>query len=97
MRDDGQFLVIGFASGDIPKLPANQVLLRNRRVTGVEWGGWVAKNPEANARLVEQVVAMIAAGELHPVEPTATRSTRPRRPSPTSRTARSSAKPCWSF
>jgi len=42
LRDDGQFLVIGFASGAIPKLPANQVLLRNRRVTGVDWGGWAA-------------------------------------------------------
>jgi NADPH:quinone reductase len=70
LRDDGQFLVIGFASGDIPKLPANQVLLRNRRVTGVEWGGWVGKHPEENQRLVEQVVAKIAAGDLNPVEPT---------------------------
>jgi hypothetical protein len=32
LREDGQFIVIGFASGDIPKLPANHVLLRNRRV-----------------------------------------------------------------
>ena len=44
LRDDGQFLVIGFASGDIPKLPANQVLLRNRRVTGVDWGGWAVRH-----------------------------------------------------
>ena len=71
LRDDGQFLVIGFASGDIPKLPANQVLLRNRRVTGVEWGGWVAKHPDENQALVMQVLAKIAAGELNPVEPTA--------------------------
>lgn len=70
LRDDGQFLVIGFASGDIPRLPANQVLLRNRRVTGVEWGGWVAKHPERNQQLLDEVIAMIAAGELDPVEPT---------------------------
>jgi NADPH2:quinone reductase len=73
LRDDGQFLVIGFASGTIPKLPANQVLLRNRRVTGVEWGGWVAKNPDANDRMIDQVVASIDRGELRPVEPTAYR------------------------
>jgi NADPH2:quinone reductase len=69
LRDDGQFLVIGFASGDIPKLPANHVLLRNRRVTGVDWGGWVARNPAGNREMIEQVLAMIAAGQLHPVEP----------------------------
>ena len=71
LRDDGQFLVIGFASGDIPKLPANQVLLRNRRVTGVEWGGWVSKHPEQNQRMVGEILAKIVAGELNPVEPTA--------------------------
>jgi NADPH:quinone reductase len=71
LRDDGQFLVIGFASGAIPKLPANQVLLRNRRVTGVEWGGWVAKNPAANAAMLAEVLASIRAGQLHPVEPIA--------------------------
>jgi NADPH2:quinone reductase len=69
LRDDGQFLVIGFASGAIPKLPANHVLLRNRRVTGVDWGGWVARNPAANQELVGQVLALIAAGDLDPVEP----------------------------
>jgi NADPH2:quinone reductase len=70
LRDDGQFLVIGFASGDIPQLPANQVLLRNRRVTGVEWGGWVAKHPAENQRMVGEILARIVAGDLHPVEPT---------------------------
>ena len=71
LRDDGQFLVIGFASGDIPKLPANQVLLRNRRVTGVEWGGWIGKHPVENQQLIDELVAMIAAGSVDPVEPTA--------------------------
>ena len=69
LREDGQFIVIGFASGDIPKLPANQVLLRNRRVTGVDWGAWVGRNPAENQALVLQVLAKIAGGELNPVEP----------------------------
>lgn len=69
LRDDGQFLVIGFASGDIPKLPANQVLLRNRRVTGVDWGGWAVRHGEENRAILETVVADITAGRLHPVEP----------------------------
>ena len=73
LREDGQFLVIGFASGQIPQLPANQVLLRNRRVTGVDWGGWAVRHADANRELVRSLVDDIAAGRLHPVEP----STRP--------------------
>ena len=68
LTDDGQYLVIGFVAG-IPKLPANQVLLRNRRVTGVDWGGWAGKNPGLNDRMLAQVMELIAAGELRPVEP----------------------------
>jgi NADPH:quinone reductase-like Zn-dependent oxidoreductase len=45
------------------------VLLRNRRVTGVDWGGWVARNPAANQKLVGEVTARIADGDLDPVEP----------------------------
>ena len=69
LREDGQFLVIGFASGAIPKLPANQVLLRNRRVTGVDWGAWVNRNHEANDSMLTDVIASIRRGELSPVEP----------------------------
>ena len=71
LRDDGQFLVIGFASGTIPRLPANQVLLRNRRVTGVDWGGWVGGHQAENHRMLLDVVDAIARGDLHPVQPTA--------------------------
>jgi NADPH2:quinone reductase len=71
LADDGQFLVIGFASGAIPQLPANQVLLRNRRVTGVDWGGWVGKgHAAANQQMLQAVLAEITAGRLRPVEPT---------------------------
>ena len=43
LGDDGQYLVIGFVGG-IPSLPANQVLLRNRRVIGVDWGAWAGRH-----------------------------------------------------
>src|SRR3990172_3762363 len=36
----GRFLVIGFAAGEIPKIPLNLVLLRERLIIGVYWGGW---------------------------------------------------------
>ncbi len=71
LREDGQFLVIGFASGAIPQLPANQVLLRNRRVTGVDWGAWVSRNQHENTAMLADIVAAISEGRLSPVEPNA--------------------------
>jgi NADPH2:quinone reductase len=68
LGDDGQYLVIGFVAG-IPRLPANQILLRNRRVTGVDWGGWAGKNPGLNDRMLSQVLDLIGQGKLRPVEP----------------------------
>lgn len=68
LGEDGQYLVIGFVAG-IPQLPANQVLLRNRRITGVDWGAWVGRNQEANRTLLSEVVGRIDAGDLDPVEP----------------------------
>jgi NADPH2:quinone reductase len=70
LGDEGTFLVIGFVGG-IPQLPANQILLRNRRVVGVEWGGWAMRNVDRNQVLIDEVLALIGEGRLHPVEPTA--------------------------
>jgi NADPH2:quinone reductase len=67
--ENGQLLVLGFTSGEIPRIPANQVLLRNRRVTGVDWGGWVMGHLDENSAMLNELVAKIAAGQLHPVEP----------------------------
>jgi NADPH2:quinone reductase len=69
LREDGQLLVIGFASGRIPDLPANQVLLRNRRVTGVDLGAFSAAHPAEYAAMVLTVAQLIADGALRPVEP----------------------------
>jgi NADPH2:quinone reductase len=68
LTDDGQYLVIGFVAG-IPMLPANQVLLRNRRITGVDWGAWAMKNPEFNNANLAKVLGLIDNGKLSPVEP----------------------------
>ena len=69
LREFGRLVVIGFASGAIPALPANQVLLRNRSVLGVDWGAWALGNPELNAALMQEVLAAVDRGELDPVEP----------------------------
>jgi len=67
----GRYLVIGFAAGDIPRLPLNQVLLRNRSILGVDWGAWSMQFGAENAALLGDALAMAAEGRLHPVEPTA--------------------------
>ena len=68
LGEDGQYLVIGFVGG-IPQLPANQVLLRNRRVVGVDWGAWAGRHPQENAQLLDEVLTKIATNDLCPVEP----------------------------
>ncbi len=68
LKFDGRFIVIGFTAG-IPRIPLNLVLLNNRTVVGVEWGGWIGRNAEANKAMLADVLAAIASGELHPVAP----------------------------
>ena len=70
LRFEGRYLVIGFASGDIPLVPLNQVLLNDRTVIGIDWGFWAGKRPDANAELLDELFAMVRDGRLHPAEPT---------------------------
>lgn len=69
LTDDGVFLIIGFAAGAIPRLPANQILLRNRRVVGVDWGGWRSRNPAMQTELMDELSALFTHGALAPREP----------------------------
>lgn len=68
LGEDGQYIVIGFVAG-IPSLPANQVLLRNRRVTGVDWGAWVGRHQAENREMLDEVLMLIGKGTLRPIEP----------------------------
>ncbi len=65
----GRYLVVGFASGDIPCLPANHVLLNNRAVAGVDWGAWAMHDPEANRDLTHELMDAVGAGRLTPPDP----------------------------
>jgi NADPH2:quinone reductase len=67
----GRYLVIGFAGGDIPALAANQVLLNNRTVVGIDWGAWTVRDAEGNRELLAELVQLAGSGELSPVEPVA--------------------------
>ena len=70
LADDGQYLVVGFAAGEIPRLPLNLVLLGNRRIVGVNWGGWFRGHLLEHAALLADMVAAVERGDLHPVAPT---------------------------
>ena len=65
----GRYLVIGFAGGDIPRLPVNQVLLNNRTLVGVDWGAWTMRDPVGNQALLAELMDLAGSGALHPVEP----------------------------
>lgn len=65
----GRFCVIGFTSGEIPRLPANVVLLRNRTVLGVDWGDWARADNAGAVALAGDVLGRVARGELHPPAP----------------------------
>jgi len=60
----GRYLVIGFAAGDMPKLPLNLVLLRSYDVLGVYWGAWVQRNPQGHRANMMQILDWCAQGKL---------------------------------
>jgi NADPH:quinone reductase len=69
LGDGGRYLVVGFASGSIPAIPLNQVLLRNRSVLGIDWGIWSLHHAEEQLALVHALLAMVSNGAINPVQP----------------------------
>jgi NADPH:quinone reductase len=63
----GRYLVVGFAGGEIPRIPLNLPLLMERSIVGVYWGAWSARDPAANHANLARVLDGIAAGELKPL------------------------------
>ncbi|MEM9257960.1 MAG: NADPH:quinone oxidoreductase family protein [Pseudomonadota bacterium] len=64
---NGRYLVIGFASGPIPKIPLNLTLLKGCALIGVFWGRFPFEEPEENQRNVQELWDLFAAGKLSPV------------------------------
>ncbi|MFV8817655.1 NADPH:quinone oxidoreductase family protein [Haliea sp. E17] len=67
MAWNGRFLVIGFASGPIPKIPLNLALLKGCSIVGVFYGRFSGEEPERNLRNVEELWQLFAEGKLNPV------------------------------
>ena len=61
---EGRYLVIGFAAGDIPKLPLNLVLLKSCDIRGVLWGAWTLREPKAQQAMMTEIVRWCADGKL---------------------------------
>jgi len=64
---NGRLLVVGFASGSIPQLATNLVLLKGAAVLGVFWGAFAQRQPEDNAANFKQLFAWHAEGKLKPL------------------------------
>ncbi|MGB6535985.1 MAG: NADPH:quinone oxidoreductase family protein [Xanthobacteraceae bacterium] len=60
----GRYLVVGFTTGEIPKLPLNLVLLKGCDIRGVFWGSWSNREPQARQALLSDVARWAAEGKL---------------------------------
>ncbi len=62
----GRLVVIGFAAGEIPQLPANLLLLKEVSAVGVYWGEFAKRDPAGNRTLLSQLLGWLAEGKLRP-------------------------------
>ena len=61
-----RFIIIGFASGDIPQIPANILLVKNITVIGHYWGGYLGFAPDTLNASLQDLMRWYSAGKLHP-------------------------------
>jgi len=62
----GRYLVVGFANGEIPKLPLNLTLLKGASLMGVFWGEFAKREPKANMAAMRQLMGWMAEGKIRP-------------------------------
>ena len=62
----GRYLVVGFAAGEIPKIPLNLALLKGCQIVGVFWGAFATKDPMANMTNSMELMQYFAEGKLKP-------------------------------
>jgi NADPH:quinone reductase len=66
MKPDGRCLAIGFASGTVPQIPANRLLVKNVTVIGFWWGAYAAVAPDRLKASLEQPLSLFEEGKLRP-------------------------------
>ena len=62
----GRYLVIGFAAGEIPKIPLNLALLKSIDIRGVFWGTWTMKDPKTHQANMGEIIGMYKSGKIKP-------------------------------
>jgi len=62
----GRLLIVGFAQGDIPQVPANLLLLKGASAVGVFWGDFAKREPKANFAMLNELFAWLKEGKLSP-------------------------------
>ncbi len=60
----GRYLVVGFAAGEIPKIPLNLTLLKSCDIRGVFWGAWTKREPQLQRALMTDLARWCAEGKL---------------------------------
>jgi NADPH2:quinone reductase len=63
---EGRFLVVGFASGQIPRMPLNLALLKGCQIVGVFWGSFSARNPAKNLANIQQLMSWFEQDQIEP-------------------------------
>jgi NADPH:quinone reductase len=62
----GRYLVIGFANGEIPKIPFNLMLLKGAAVVGVFWGDFTRREPQENLAGMQELLGWMRQGKIRP-------------------------------
>lgn len=62
----GRYLVVGFANGEIPKLPLNLTLLKGASLVGVFWGEFAKREPQANLAAMRELMGWLTSGKIRP-------------------------------
>ncbi|HQR20235.1 MAG TPA: NADPH:quinone oxidoreductase family protein [Burkholderiaceae bacterium] len=62
----GRLLVVGFADGTIPQIPANLLLIKGASAVGVFWGDFARREPQANQKMLAELFGWLAQGRLKP-------------------------------
>jgi NADPH:quinone reductase len=65
-RPGARILTIGFASGTVPQIPANLLLVKNLSVLGLYWGGYLKLAPDVLTASLSELMALYAAGRIKP-------------------------------
>ena len=62
----GRYLVIGFAAGDIPKIPLNLALLKGCQIVGVFWGAFTMHQPKDHKKNLDELADLFKQGKIKP-------------------------------